>query len=176
MRWSRWRRIGLRLLAVMALVVLLRLLPREPAPLQDPQRIYRVQRVIDGDTLLLAGGQRVRLLGIDTPELARGGRPAEPWSAEARDFLDAALADRRVSFEFDRESHDKYGRRLVYAYHQGRLLNEDIIRAGFSRAETRFPYHESKKIRFRQAEREAREQRRGLWSEAAPARGAGAGR
>lgn len=165
MRRSKRLGIGWRLLGLAALVFAVRLLPRPAPPVDDPQQVHRVERVVDGDTLLLAGGQRVRLIGVDTPELARDGQLAEPWADSARDFLDSALADRTVSFGFDRESRDKYGRRLVYAYHQGRLLNEAIIRAGFSRAETGFPYHESMKTRFRQAEREAREQRRGLWSD-----------
>lgn len=165
MRRSPWLGIGGRLVGVAGLVLGLRLLPQPTPLLDDPQQIHRVERVIDGDTLLLVGGQRVRLLGVDTPELSRNGRPAEPWSEHARDFLNAALPDRTVSFGFDREGDEHDGCRLVYAYHRGKLLNEEIIRAGFSRAETGFPYHEAMKTRFRQAEREARERRRGLWSD-----------
>lgn len=168
MSQSLRRRLGIAI--AIGLLLVLRFAPR-PAPLlQDPQRLHRVERVVDGDTLIVSGGQRVRLLGVDTPELARDGRPAEPWSDAAREFLDGAVGDREVSLGFDREPYDKYGRRLAYLYCQGRFVNEEIIRAGYSRAETRFAYHESKKLRFRQAEREAREQQRGIWSDTSASR------
>jgi micrococcal nuclease len=164
----RWARRNLRrwvlLTACGAAILSLRFFSR-PAPFaRDPQQMFRVERVIDGDTLRLPGGERVRLLGIDTPELARDGKPAEPLAQAARDFLNSAVDGREISLGFDREARDKYGRQLAYVYVQGTLINEEIIRAGFSRAETRFPYQASMKARFRRAEREARERQRGLWS------------
>jgi micrococcal nuclease len=166
---ARRRRLAIRwwILLLMVLVAALRFAQREPLWAPDPQQPVRVKRVIDGDTLVIANGDRVRLLGIDTPELGRGGHPAEPWAEAARDFLKTAVEGRDISLGFDREPTDKYGRRLAYVYRNGTLINEEIIRAGFSRAVTRFPYHESMKVRFRNAEREARTHKRGLWSASA---------
>jgi micrococcal nuclease len=123
-----------------------------------------VRRVIDGDTLVLAGGERVRLIGIDTPELARDGRSAEPGAEAARDFLRDAVEGREVTLGFDREERDQYGRHLAYVYHDGRLINEEIIRHGHSRARTSYRFHPAMKDRFRRAEREAREAGKGMWS------------
>ena len=150
---------------VLAAILVLRLVPQS-VPTGDPTQSVMVERVVDGDTLIISGGTRVRLLGIDTPELARGDHPEEPGAAQARDFLREAVERRQVSLGFDREPYDKYGRRLAYIYRQGRLINEDVIRQGWSPARTRFPYSTAMKERFRRAEREAREQRRGLWSDA----------
>lgn len=147
------------------LLIVLRCWPTAAAPLGDPHQLLAVERVVDGDTLILHGGHRVRMLGIDTPELERDGRASEPWSEVARDFLQALVAGRTVSLGFDQEPFDAYGRRLAYVYLQGSLINEEIIRAGYSPARTGFPYSAAMKDRFRRAEREAREQRRGLWSE-----------
>jgi micrococcal nuclease len=161
------RRVDRRLwLPVIVLIVaaLLQYLAPTPAVPRDPQQLTAVERVVDGDTLIIAGGQRVRLLGINTPELARDGRPAEPWADEARKFLQSAVEGRDISLGFDREHSDKYGRWLAYVYLQGTLINEEIIRAGWSRAETKYRYSEAMKVRFRRAEREARDQRAGMWS------------
>jgi len=156
--------------ALLGVILWLRTFPyTATTPIRDPQQTHHVDRVIDGDTLLLRGGQRVRLLGVDTPELSREDRPAEPWSAEGFEFTRAFVAGGEITLGFDREPFDKYGRRLAYVYRQGRCLNEELIRAGFSRAETGFAYHESMKVRFRRAERAAHDAGRGLWREPSPA-------
>lgn len=153
-------------MGLILLLVVLRRLPQSVVPAsRDPQQLITVRRVVDGDTLILAGGQRVRMLGIDTPELERDGQSAEPWSESARDFLRESVEGRDVSLGFDQEAFDKYGRQLAYVYLQGTLINEEVIRAGFSPAKTGYPYSAAMKSRFRRAEREAKEHRRGLWSE-----------
>lgn len=123
---------------------------------RDPQQIVRVAKVIDGETLQISSGERFRLLGTNVPE------SAAPAAAE---FLRSCVEGRDVSFGYDREATDESGRRFAYVYLQGRLINEDMIRTGLSRADLQAAYHESMKQRFRLAEREAREQRRGIWSE-----------
>ena len=69
-----------------------------------------------------------------------------------------------MTLQFDRERQDRYHRVLAYVYRDDWMLNEELIRAGFSRAETRFPYSSAMKRRFRAAEKEARENNRGLWA------------
>lgn len=133
----------------------------------DASHGYRVERVIDGDTLLLEGGTRVRLLGVNTPETKHPDLPAEPLGLEAAAFTRRHVENRIVMLQFDRERRDRYRRVLAYVYRGDWLLNEELIRAGFSRAETRFPYSSLMKRRFRQAQEEARANERGLWAAAA---------
>lgn len=124
----------------------------------------RVVRVIDGDTLLIEGGYRVRLLGVDTPETKHPQRPAEPWGSEASDFTRARVEGQQVQLEFDRARHDDYGRWLAYVWIDGVLLNEELIAQGFSRAETGFPFRSDRQRQFRKAEEQARREERGIWS------------
>ena len=165
-RSQRWVWLSLLLLAAACCWLMTASRPVVP---RDPHQLVTVERVIDGDTLIISGGQRVRLIGIDTPELARDGQPDEPGADAARQFLTDTVAGRSVSLGFDREPFDKYGRRLAYVYDRGRMINEEIIRAGLGRAQTQYGYHSAMKTRFRRAEREARDRRAGLWSDAFPA-------
>lgn len=126
---------------------------------------YRVERVVDGDTLLLADRTRVRLLGVDTPETKHPDRPVDPLGLQAAEFVRRHVEGRAVRLKFDRERRDRFGRVLAYVYADDLLLNEELIRAGYSRAETHFPYSEQMKRRFRAAEEEAREARRGGWAD-----------
>jgi micrococcal nuclease len=140
--------------------------PPGPPPMPEPARPVRVERVVDGDTLLLDGGVRVRLIGVDTPETVRPDHPVEPFGPEASDFTERMVEGRFVTLEFDRERRDRYGRVLAYVYDaDGRMLNEELIRAGFSPAETQYPYRSDRKRLFQQAEDEARSAGRGLWGE-----------
>jgi micrococcal nuclease len=123
-----------------------------------------VQRVVDGDTLLLADQTRIRLLGVDTPETKRPDAPIEPFGPEASEFTRAHVEGRFVRLEFDKERHDKYGRVLAYVYLDDWFLNEALIRAGLGRAITNHPYSESMKRRLRAAEDEAYRAHRGIWS------------
>ena len=133
----------------------------------DPSEQHFVERVVDGDTLLLKGGVRVRLIGVDTPESVKPNSPVEPLGLEAAEFTRSQVEKRTVRLEFDRERRDRYQRILAYVYLGDTLLNEELIRAGFSRAETRFPYDSGMKRRFINAEKEARHAHRGLWADVA---------
>lgn len=125
---------------------------------------HQVQRVIDGDTLLLANGARVRLIGADTPETVQPNHPVEPWGPEASEFTRQFVEGREVWLEFDRERVDRYGRFLAYVWVGDRMLNEELIRSGLARANLTYRYAQSKKNRFRRAEQEARSAGRGIWS------------
>jgi micrococcal nuclease len=128
-----------------------------------------VERVIDGDTLVVTGRVRVRLIGVDTPETKHPHKPVEPLGPEATEFTRSLVEDRDVRLAFDRERRDRYGRVLAYVYVDGKLLNEEIIRAGFSRAETHYKFERAMALRFLQAEAEAREAGRGIWGLASAA-------
>lgn len=121
-----------------------------------------VVRVVDGDTLVLDGGERVRLIGVDTPESVDPRRPVQHFGKEASAFTRRLIEGRRVRLERGWEKRDRHGRTLAYVYRDdGLLLNAEIIRQGYGHALTRFP-HPRLEV-FRALEREARDGRRGLW-------------
>jgi len=121
-----------------------------------------VSKVIDGDTLELAGGDRVRLIGIDTPEFGDGN--PEPFAVEAKQFTQRMVGGSRVRLQFDRERFDKYGRILATVQVDGKCLSEELARAGLGHVMTRFRYSALLKKRLLAAEEEARNQRLGVWS------------
>lgn len=142
--------------------------PRPPDALGEGT--YAVQRVVDGDTLLLANGARVRLIGVDAPESVRPDHPVEPFGPEAGDFARDFVAggDGCVRLQFDRERVDRHGRFLAYVWVAGRMLNEELVRSGLATAETGFRYSDSMKRRFRRAEDEAKAAGRGMWGSEVP--------
>ena len=155
------------ILAIVALIVLNRIFltpATPPAPL-EPDTPCVVKRTVDGDTLLLEDGTRVRLIGIDTPELARNDQPAEPFAGEASHWLDERVTGKKVRLEFDIERFDRYDRTLAYVYLDDVLLNEEIVRQGYSRAQLQYNYSARMKKRFQKVEEEARNAKRGIWSE-----------
>ena len=78
----------------------------------------RVRYVIDGDTVVLAGGGKVRLIGIDTPELGHDGTVDQPYARQAREFLVALLRQPRgqIHLVYDRQRRDRYGRLLAHLF------------------------------------------------------------
>jgi endonuclease YncB( thermonuclease family) len=130
------------------------------APGADP--LVRVERVIDGDTIVLVGGARVRLLQIDTPEPGT----AECYSrAAGRDLRRMLPAGAVVTLEADPalDRVDRYGRLLRYVHHAGRNLNLALVRDGSA---TVWLY-DGERGRYATAlltaARIARSARRGLW-------------
>lgn len=131
-----------------------------------PPGVYEVERVVDGDTLLLRGRGRSRLQGIDCPEIAHDDQPGEPWGPEATTFTQEFVRDaqHKLRVEVDGEPADQYGRWLAFVWDGDRLLNEELVRAGLARAMLRYDYSQAKKDRLRAAQLEAKRARRGLWA------------
>jgi micrococcal nuclease len=125
----------------------------------------RVQRVVDGDTVVLAGGERVRYIGIDTPESVKPGTPVQCF-AEAASHANERLVDgERVRLRFDAERRDRYGRLLAYVYRvrDGLFVNAELVRRGYATTLTIAP-NVAHAAEFRRLARNARRQGRGLWS------------
>jgi micrococcal nuclease len=122
---------------------------------------HRVQQVVDGDTLVLAGGDRVRLIGVDTPETKHPDVPVQYFGKEASAFTRKWLEGRVVRLEYGPDPRDKYGRLLAYVWVDGVDFNREIIRRGYAVATTRFEH--ARRDDFLQAEREARARRYGMW-------------
>ena len=122
-----------------------------------------VERVVDGDTLVISGGDRVRLIGVDTPETKHPNKPVQPFGKEASEFTRRMVEGKRVQLQFDPgETKDKYGRTLAYVYIDGQFLNELLLREGLARAMLNYPFSAEAKARFRAAEADAKAARRGI--------------
>ena len=142
--------------------------------------LFTIKRVVDGDTLLLGNGERVRLIGVDTPEVHESDklqRDAERTQTDIETirrlgqkssaFVKKMVRGKRVRMEYDQANaaighRDRYGRTLAYVYLQdGTFLNAEIVRQGYGFAYTKYPFKYADE--FRKYEREAREKGRGLW-------------
>jgi micrococcal nuclease len=138
---------------------------RAPGPSSPTARVLKA---FDGDTLLvLVGGveEKVRLVGVDTPELARDGRPDQAFAREAASFAGDLAAGKTVTLETDpmARDRDRYGRLLRYVIlADRRILGIEIVRQGYGFAYTRSPY--SRMEEFLRLENEAREAGAGLWA------------
>ena len=123
-----------------------------------------IVRVTDGDTVNITpevdGEDRVRVIGVDTPETDPERGP-EPYGEEAARFTQRSLEDQNVTLEFDVEREDDYGRLLSYAYlPDGSMFNETLLREGYTQVAT-FPPNTRYLDRFEGAQRGAYEARRG---------------
>lgn len=131
-----------------------------------------VRKVVDGDTLDVVDSagkrERIRILGIDTPELARDGRRSECYAGEARSHAAVLLRRQPVSVSVDpsQPARDSYDRRLAYVTAAGQDVGEQLISGGFARR-----YHPknqpppARDASYRRAEQQAREAARGLWGQ-----------
>ncbi len=113
--------------------------------------------------------ERVRLIGVDTPETKHPRKPVEYYGREASAFTKKMVQGKRVRLEFDQANaqighKDRYRRTLAYVFLQdGTFLNAEIIKQGSGYAYTRFPFKYM--VEIRRYERKARKQDRGLWEQ-----------
>jgi endonuclease YncB( thermonuclease family) len=120
-----------------------------------------VKRSTDGDSLVLENGQRVRLIGVDTPETVHPELPVQRFGGEAKAFTRKMVEGKDVRLEFGPELYDRYGRLLAYVWVGDWLLNLALIRRGYGYAMTRFLH--PRMGEFLVAEEEARKRRYGMW-------------
>lgn len=123
----------------------------------------RVARVIDGDTIELTTGQKVRYIGIDTPETVDPRRPVMCYGREASAENKRLVEGKEVHLEKDVSETDKYGRLLRYVYLDNLFINDYLVRQGFAHAST-FPPDVKFATQFITAQKEARDNNRGLWA------------
>lgn len=126
-----------------------------------------VTKVVDGDTIEVEGGRAVRFLGIDTPETVDPRRPVGCFGKEASNEAKGLLSGKEVILQKDITDKDKYDRLLRYIYlplegEQILFVNDYLVREGFAKVLT-YPPDVKYNEQFREAERQAREQKRGLW-------------
>ena len=123
---------------------------------------YTCTRVVDGDTIVVEGIGKVRLIGVDTPETVHPRKPVEHYGKEASNFTKRMVEGKKVRLEYDWQKKDKYRRTLAYVYlRDGTFLNAEIVKQGYGYAYTKYPFKYLDQ--FREYEKEARENKRGLW-------------
>lgn len=126
---------------------------------------YVVKTVIDGDTIELSNGEKVRYIGVDTPEFESSQKKAEKFAEEAYQANRKMVENRKVKLEFDVEQRDQYGRLLAYVYTEdGIMVNEWLVANGYAKTVV-FPPNVRYVDRFKHLEKEAQKQKIGLWSE-----------
>lgn len=127
----------------------------------------RVVRVIDGDTAVVAlpgnPTERVRYIGIDTPEDVKPGTPVQCFSRRAAARNAQLVEGRRVRLRFDAERRDHYGRLLAYVYRNADFINARLVAEGFARPYP-YPPNTAHAGEFARLARRAAARGRGLWS------------
>jgi len=135
-----------------------------------------VTRAVDGDTLVLENKERVRLIGIDTPEMhesnklyrdaQRSGQEVEvikQLGRQSYEFTKKLVEGKRVRLEFDVDRYDKYKRILAYVYlEDGTFVNAKIVEEGYASLMT-YPPNVKYADLFLKLYRQARQNQRGLW-------------
>jgi len=151
-------------------------LPSSKTMVPPKEEFAYVERAVDGDTLKLSNGQRVRLIGVDTPEVHysnkllrdaerthRDIKAIQAMGEKASIFTKDLCAGKRVRLELDVEKRDRYGRLLAYVYlDDGTFVNAKILEEGYGQIMT-IPPNVKYAEYFLRLQKEARTNRRGLW-------------
>ncbi|MBI2094570.1 MAG: thermonuclease family protein [Candidatus Omnitrophica bacterium] len=152
--------------AILILVCgLLGFLGAGPAVAADRGRVPRlVERVIDGDTVVLDGGEPLRLIGINAPEYQPHKHRIDPYGKESAACARRRLDGKKIFLEYDIERRDKYKRTLAYAYSgEGELVNRALVAEGCAKAGY-YPPNGRHYRAIKEAEKEAKARRKGLWA------------
>jgi micrococcal nuclease len=143
-----------------------------PKPVLSQQKTgaLEISKLVDGDTFWVKNekgqNEKIRLIGINTPEVRRSGRTeVEFYGKEASDYVKKILTGQRVLLEYDVQRYDRYKRTLAYVYlDDGLFLNAHLIKEGYASVAT-FPPNVKYSEWFIKLEREARTQKKGMWKD-----------
>ncbi len=133
-----------------------------PLDLPSPRGLAKVVAVLDGDTIVISGGERVRYVGLNAPESHHPDKLPEYCGQEAFEANRRLVAGKTVRLEYDERRRDKYGRLLAYVYVDNLFVNAELIRQGYAQVST---YRENQRHydEFQRLQQSALEARRGLW-------------
>jgi micrococcal nuclease len=124
---------------------------------------YRVKKVFDGDTLMLEDSRKVRLLGVNTPEVEHRNQPEQAGGEEAKRWLTGKLQNRKVRLETDAEATDKYGRTLAHVFTDRKEhINLQLVEQGLATVNI-YPPNLLYVDTLVKAERNAQQSRLGIW-------------
>ncbi len=127
-------------------------------------RWYQIKSIPDGDTIHLRGGYKVRLLGLNTPEVAKRGTPAQAGGLAASHFLQQFLKGKKLRLETDKQRRDRYDRLLAHVYTEDKVnINALLIRKGYAHT-TIIPPNVKHAAEYRTLEAKARKAAIGLWA------------
>ena len=138
-----------------------------PVNLYKNSKNITVSRVIDGDTIELNTGEKLRYIGIDTPEINFGKDP-ECFAIQAKEFNKKLVENKVVKIEKDVSEKDKFGRLLRYVYVENEsttsaiFINDYLVRQGYAIVST-YPPDIAHIEDLLTAQQEARENNRGMW-------------
>jgi len=143
----------------------------EPLVAPELEQTHIVTRVLDGDTIVITGGKKVRYIGIDAPELYGNSNSSECFALEAKTRNEQLLLGKTVRLESDVSETDQYDRLLRYVYiddplssiYPGTSINEILVAEGYAFAQN-FPPDVAKQDILTNLEKEARENNLGLWN------------
>ncbi len=157
---------GIAVGRVFLLATLLALLPT-PVASQGDSAVVQVIRVIDGDTIqvccIFGDREKVRYIGINTPEIHHPMKGIEPFGKEASEANRKLVDGKTVRLEFDVQQVDRYNRLLAYVYlEDGTFVNAWLVENGYAQVMTVPPNVKHQEL-FLKLQREAREAKRGLW-------------
>ena len=147
---------------LLALLPLLVALPASSAP-GGPEAA--VVWVVDGDTIQVQIGSRlekVRYIGVNTPEVHHPRKGEEPGGREATEVNRGLVGGKRVRLELDVQERDRYGRLLAYVWVADTMVNAELVRLGYAQVMT-IPPNVRYQQMFLTLQREARQAGRGLW-------------
>jgi micrococcal nuclease len=136
-----------------------------PTPDPGSSVVAKVIRIVDGDTAVVdleGHEERLRYIGIDTPESVKPNQPVECYGKEAARRNEQLVAGKRVRLVIGAEPRDHYGRLLAYVHLGELMVNAELVREGYATALT-VPPNDRFAAMFRRLEREAQEAGRGLW-------------
>ncbi|MDF2157410.1 thermonuclease family protein [Algoriphagus sp. CAU 1675] len=139
-------------------------------PLQTKTLAFEIIKFVDGDTFWIRNekgeDEKIRLIGIDSPESRRTGRTEiEYYGKEASEYLKNLLSGKGVELKYDVQRYDRYGRTLAYAYlENGTFINALLVAQGYAQVAT-FPPNVKYASYFIQLEREAKNLKKGMWQD-----------
>lgn len=145
-------------LLILLLVVAIFLLSCAPVTIESQARVVRV---IDGDTIEIAGGAHVRYIGMDTPEIYP---EVEFYGPEAKAKNIELVEGKLVTLEKDVSETDKYGRLLRYVYVNGIFVNGELVRLGYAEAVS-YPPDTRYRWQLEKLEKEAKAAKLGIWGD-----------
>ncbi len=133
---------------------------------QSLDQQYSVVRVVDGDTLIINIDnveERVRLIGVDTPESVHPNAEKNvPYGEIASTFTKELVEGKTVSIELDAQERDRYGRVLAYVYYEDKMLNKTLLEQGHATLATYPPNVKYVEV-FEKLEQEAKKNKVGIW-------------
>jgi micrococcal nuclease len=128
---------------------------------------YEVEKVFDGDTILLNDGQKVRFLGINTPEVAGRNKVGEPGGEQAKAWLKDKLEHKKVFLQGDVEKQDSYQRKLAYVFTEDKQhINLELVKLGLASVSIH-PPNLKYVDQLMAAQHSAEQAKLGLWADAA---------